>query len=103
MATVNVYTYYTHKLAHEKMPRPRPAARRLTWPRLHPVWALLLLVLVGFGWMPPAQPLAACTGGLLALTALYGLSRFTIRTQKVWRALNGMALGADDLEVLCGR
>lgn len=103
MATVNVYTYYTHKLAHEKMPRPKPAARRLAWPRLHPVWALLLLAWVWLRWMPPAQPLAACSGSLLALAALYGLSRLTIRSQKVWRALNGMSLGADDLEVLCGR
>ncbi|MBS2039309.1 hypothetical protein JST97_30270 [bacterium] len=103
MATVNVYTYYTHKLAHEKMERPKAATRPLALPRIHPLWVALVVVMVWLRWMPPAQPLAAFTGVALALGSLYLLSRFTIRTQKVWRALNGMSLGADDMEVLCGR
>lgn len=103
MATVNVYTYYTHKLAHQKMERAQAAPRRLSLPRIHPVWALLLVLVLGVRLMPPAQPLAALTGAGLAFGAIYLISRVTIRTQKIWRALNGMSLGADDLEVLCGR
>ena len=46
MATVNVYTYYTHKLAHEKMPRTTAARQARRLPRLHPLWlAVLVLVL----------------------------------------------------------
>jgi hypothetical protein len=103
MATVNVYTYYAHKLAHQKMPRPQAAPRRLSLPRIHPVWALLLVLVLALRLMPPAQPLAALTGAAFAFAAIYLISRVTIRTGKVWRALNGMSLGADDLEVLCGR
>jgi len=103
MATVNVYTYYTHKLAHQKMPRPKAARPALRLPRLHPMVATLLLTMLWLRFFPPAQPLAALTGCGLALSVLYFLNRVTIRTRKVWRALNGMSLGVDDLEVLCGR
>lgn len=102
MATVNVYTYYTHKLAHENMPRAKAARRPMRLPRLHPLLATAVLVLLWLLLLPPAQPMAALTGGGLALGVLYILSRITIRTRKVWRALNGMSLGLDDLEVLCG-
>ncbi|MFN8612136.1 MAG: hypothetical protein U0931_31620 [Vulcanimicrobiota bacterium] len=103
MATVNVYTYYTHKLAHEKMPRTTAARQARRLPRLHPLWLAVLVLVLWVQLVPPAQPVAALTGAGLALAVVYGLNRFTIRTQKVWRALNGMSLGADDLEVLRGR
>lgn len=103
MATVNVYTYYTHKLAHQKMPRSKGVRRALRLPRIPPMLVTLVLVLMWLRWLPPAQPLAALTGCGLALGAVYLLSCMGSRTRKVWRALNGLSLGADDLEVLCGR
>lgn len=102
MATVNVYTYYTHKLAYEKVQRetPRPAARGLELPVtkiLLAVLALLWLVL-----LPPSHPVLAVAGALLGLTAAIAVQRFRQRSSKFMRALNGMPLGADDLRVLCG-
>ena len=103
MATVNVYTYYTHKLAHQKMPRSKPARRALRLPRIPPMLATLVLVLLWLRFLPPAHPVAALVGCGSALAVLFVLGCIGIRTRKVWRALNGMSLGADDLEVLCGR
>lgn len=103
MATVNVYTYYTHKLAHQKMPRSKAARRALRLPRIHPALATLVLVLLWLRFLPPAQPVAALIGIGLALSVLFLIQRVGIRTRKFWRALNGLSLGADDLEVLCGR
>lgn len=102
MATVNVYTYYTHKLAHESMPRAKAKRRPLRLPRLHPLLVTAVLVLLWLRFLPPAQPMAALTGAGLALGVLFILKRIGIRTRKVWRALNGMSLGLDDLDVLCG-
>ena len=103
MATVNVYTYYTHKLAHQNMPRPKAARRPMRLPRLHPMLATVVMALLWLHFFPPAQPLAALAGCALALSAVYLISRIGIRTHKVWRALNGMSLSLDDFEVLCGR
>ncbi|MBX3170151.1 MAG: hypothetical protein KF760_22290 [Candidatus Eremiobacteraeota bacterium] len=103
MATVNVYTYYTHKLAHQKMPRPKAARRVPRLPRIHPRLVIPVLVLLWLRFLPPAQPVAALIGCGLALGFLFILSRIGIRTRKVWRALNGLSLGADDLQVLCSR
>ncbi len=100
MATVNVYTYYTHKLAHQNMPRPTAARRTM---RLHPMLGTVILASLCVHFFPPARPLAALTGCGLALGVLFLISRIGIRTRKVWRALNGISLGLDDLEVLCGR
>lgn len=102
MATVNVYTYYTHKLAHQKMPRPRAARRPLRLPRIHPLWPTLAVMLVGLRFLPPARPLAALTGCLLALGLIYLVQFLGSRCHKVWRALTGQSLGADDLRALRG-
>lgn len=103
MATVNVYTYYTHKLAHQNMPRSKAARRAVRLPRVHPLLAALALVVLWLRFLPPAQPGAALIGVALALAVVYALHCVGIRTRKFWRALNGMSLGADDVEVLCGR
>jgi len=105
MATVNVYTYYTHKLAHQQMPRQKAPRRGLSLPRVHPMLiaaVLVLLVLLVLRFAPPAHPIAAFLGCALALGLLALINKVGIRTRKVWRALNGMSLSLDDLEVLCG-
>jgi len=102
MATVNVYTYYTHKLAHESMPKPKAARRRLSLPRIHPLLIAAVLVLLVVNFAPPAHPIAAFIGSAMALGLVALINKVGIRTQKVWRALNGMSLSLDDVEVLCG-
>ncbi|MBN9417161.1 MAG: hypothetical protein J0I12_17080 [Candidatus Eremiobacteraeota bacterium] len=101
MATINVYTYYTHKLAHDKMPRPQAVRPALRLPRMGMPAALVLLVL-WLRFLPPAHPVAAFTGCLLAFGLLCLIRHLGIRTRKVWRALMGHSLGADDLAALRG-
>lgn len=103
MATVNVFTYYTHKLAHDKMPRPKAARQPLRLPRVHPLLAALMLTLLWLRFLPPAHPIAALTGCALALGLVLLIRQAGIRTRKVWRALMGYSLGADDLAALRGR
>lgn len=102
MATVNVYTYYTHKLAHQNMPRHKAPRRPLSLPRIPPMLIAAVLVLLVLRFAPPAHPVAAFLGCALALSLVALISKVGIRTRKVWRALNGMSLSLDDLEVLCG-
>ena len=102
MATLNVYTYYTHKLAHQNMPKQKAPRRGLSLPRVHPIFIAAVLVLLVSRFAPPAHPIAAFIGCALALGLVALISKVGIRTRKVWRALNGMSLSLDDLEVLCG-
>lgn len=100
MATVNVYTYYTHKLAYEKVQRetPQPAGRNL------PIYKILLalLALLWLVLLPPSHPVLAIAGASLGLTVATAIHCFRQRSSKFMRALQGMPLGADDVRVLCG-
>ena len=102
MATVNVYTYYTHKLAHQNMPRQKAPGRTWSLPRIHPMLIAAVLMLLVLRFAPPAHPTAALIGCALALGLIAFINKVGIRTRKVWRALNGMSLSLDDVEVLCG-
>lgn len=95
MATINVYTHYTHKLAWEKN-RPRPTRTPRHW--TFPAEVLGCLLALCLAWMLDARdPLAlfslASLGGSLTWTALF-LRR---RSRKFMLALQGRPLEADDL------
>lgn len=95
VATINVYTYYTHKLAWEKA-RRQPVRRA----PVHPVKVQLTCTLFGLyfgfclGWLMATNlaltTLAGALGGRFCDWLLY-------RIRKVGQALSGRPLEADDL------
>lgn len=96
MATINVYTHYTHKLAWEKN-RPKTAKARRNWACPPEIWGCLWAFCLS--WMLGARdPLALVSvtslGGSLTWMALF----LRNRSRKFMLALQGKPLEADDLQ-----
>ncbi|MBT9586781.1 hypothetical protein IV102_25785 [bacterium] len=100
MATVNVYTYYTHKLAYEKG-RGKNSTQPSDGSRVSALllWAALICLVC---YCPCPLALKALST-VLAGAILWVANYLHGRSGKFMRALQGLPLGADDLNVLCGR
>ena len=100
MATVNVYTYYTHKLAYEKG-QSQHSPQSSTGARISAIllWAALICLVYFCPGPLGLKALAAVLAGAILWVANY----LHTRSGKFMRALHGLPLGVDDLNVLCGR
>lgn len=95
--TINVHTYYTHKLAWEKMQRHE---RKLQKPRpkVHGPALLMVLALLLTAWGSPLGLLIVAARGVVQF-----LQHCRRRTRKFFRALQGQPLDLEDLAALRAR